>query len=211
MTSSPESSTTMKPITKSTTNSSRPSSTSQTTLPVPTPWYSPAGPFDWWGWQGYKTKPITESSKILNTTQTSTTTTTTTTTTVIINSTASTRTSPTTNIASSSEQNPTTTDWFGWPHVEFTSTVKGRSDYDDDYSEWPDYFATTKIQPEMTSNSLIFFPPERPRKKFQQMNYLPTKLTARVLDYLTTNPTPQFVRSQFNGKTIIRLSPTIAD
>ncbi len=209
MTSSTESSTTTKSDTKSTTNSSRSSSTSQATLPVPTPWYPPAGPFDWWQWQWYTTKVIKESSTIPNTTQTSTTTT------VITNPTIS-----TTNIVTPSREIPATTDWFQWPHLEFTSTVKGRSDYDEDDSEWQDYFATTKIQPEITTNSLIFFPLEKPHKKFQQMNYFPTKLTAQFLDYFTTNPTPpilsrystpqftddidqrQTPRNQFNGKKI---------
>ncbi|CAF4993617.1 unnamed protein product, partial [Rotaria sp. Silwood1] len=43
--------TTIKPIIKSSTTLPALSSIMKSTLPLPTPWYSPAGPFDWWQWQ----------------------------------------------------------------------------------------------------------------------------------------------------------------
>ena len=176
--------------TTTTTSSSTAPSTVKTTLPLPTPWYPPAGPYDWWQWKWSTTQIIKSASTTPNITHTSTTTTMTTS---HLTSTTS-STVPVTNktaITTAIRENTTPFDWFQWPHLEFTSTDKGRPDYDgEDYSDWPDYFATTKIVPEQTSDSPLFFPAERSRKKFQQMNFFPTNFHDQFINPLLTHSTP---------------------
>ena len=90
-------------------------------------------------------------------------------------------------------ENTATSDWFQRPYFELTSTtsVKGRNDYEeDDYDDWSDYFATTKIPPALTINPLVFFSSEPKRKTFQQMNFFPTYLSTPLINYLITSPTP---------------------
>ncbi|CAF1117464.1 unnamed protein product [Rotaria sordida] len=66
--------TTIKSTIQSSTSSSTLSSMIiKSTLPLPTPWYSPAGPFDWWQWQWYTKKSKTSSINFHYTTQTITT------------------------------------------------------------------------------------------------------------------------------------------
>ena len=62
----------VKSTIKSTNHSSAVPSTIKTTLPLPTPWYSPAGPFDWWQWRWYTKKFKNPSLKIHSTVQPST-------------------------------------------------------------------------------------------------------------------------------------------
>lgn len=172
--------------TTSTTSTSRAPSTMKTTLPLPTPWYPPAGPFDWWQWKWATTQVIKSPSTTPNTTQTSPPTTMTTS-----SSKSTVPVTSKTSIAATIRENTTPFDWFQWPHLEFTSTAKGRPDYDDDeYSDWPDYFVTTKIMPEETSDSLVFFPAEKSRKKLQQLNVYPTNFHEQFINPLLTNPTP---------------------
>ena len=65
-------STTVPPTSKYLPPSSQVPLTVTPTIPVPTPWYSPAGPFDWWQWQWYTTKSQKSTVKILSATQRST-------------------------------------------------------------------------------------------------------------------------------------------
>jgi len=186
-TSSSESSTTTTTTTpniNSTTHLPTSSGTSQTTLPSPTPWYPPAGLFDWWYWQKYTTNV----KKLLSETPTSTQQSATTI--VTTNSTTTRNPKNITRILTRPRKNTITTHSFKWPDLGFTSTIKSRSDYDDEeYNEWPDYFATTKIPPSITPNFLGYIRPEKQRKKFQQMSYLLTKsneeFNNRVITYLT--------------------------
>ncbi|CAM2697728.1 unnamed protein product [Rotaria socialis] len=55
--------TTTKPIIISSTQTPSLSSTAAGTVPFPTPWYSPAGPFDWWQWQWHTKKTLSTSEK----------------------------------------------------------------------------------------------------------------------------------------------------
>ena len=181
-------STTTSPTTTTTTTNS--SSTAKTTLPLPTPWYPPAGPSDWWYRKWYTTQTIKSSSSSTTTTTTPQTTTTVTTNPVTSITSSTTIETNTTVITTAIQENTTSLDWLQWPILEFTSTAKGHSDYDEEYSDWPDYFATTKIPLEQTSDSLLFFPAGRPRKKFQQLNFFPTDFNDQFINPLLTNPTP---------------------
>ncbi|CAF1272754.1 unnamed protein product [Rotaria sordida] len=202
------STTTTKPKTTSTMQLPVSSFMLKPNLPSPTPWYPPAGPFDWWQWQWYTTKFKKVSLKSLTTTETSTssmqtTTTTTTTTTITTTITTTTTTATTTR---KSTINPSTTinrktitrrhevtaDWFKWPYTESTSPlVQRRPDYyEEEYMEWPDYFLTSKIQNARTPNSLVSFSPEQPRQQYQQISLFPIKSKWQYDNRLVTTNTP---------------------
>jgi len=197
----------MKPNIKSTIYLPASSYTLKTTLPSPTPWYQPAGPFDWWQWQWYTTKFPKVSSKILTTNQTplsSTRTTTTLTTTSpitrsIINL------SNTTSRTAMKPTNKVTVDYVKWPHFQSISSTRRQPDYyEDEYLEWSDYFATTKIQNTITPNSFISIFPDSQRKQYQQLSFSPTTSNWRVNNPGITVNTPSSKRhyTQQNTGTI---------
>jgi hypothetical protein len=144
---------TSKPTIKSTTYSPTLSSIIKTTLQSPTPWYSPAGPFDWWQWQWYTTpsqkSPITihspqQTTRTISRTSTTSPTVATTTTTALL--TNKTGTIPT------SAKFQATADWFKWPDKTFGSTKKESSDDSgEEYRDWLEYFTGDKIQEIRTS------------------------------------------------------------
>jgi hypothetical protein len=173
------------PNINSTTDLPTSSFTSKTTLPSPTPWYPPAGLFDWWEWQKYTTNIKKMPSETPTSTQQSITT--------IVTTNSTTRKNPIniTSILTRSRKKTTTTNFFKWPYLEFTSTIKSRSDYDEEeYNEWLDYFSTTKIPSSKTANSFGYIPLEKQRKKFQQMSYLLTKSNDQFSNHLVTHLTP---------------------
>jgi hypothetical protein len=203
---------TTKSTLKSTTHFSTSALTSKMTVPSPTPWYPPAGPFDWWQWQWYATKikkiPLTNHTTLQTTTTIITTNPTTTKSSINLTN--------TTKIITVTRKNAVTGDWFKYPHLPFTSTTKGRSDYDEEeYNEWPDYFATTAIPPAITTDSLVYFLPGKQRQKFQQMSFLPTKFNEQFYNHLPANPTlspskyptPQYIDEI--GERIVAGSPSI--
>lgn len=186
--------------------------TSQSTLPLPTPWYPRAGLNDWWELQGRTTKiqkvPVethttTPTTTIVTTTDTTTTSTTTQQSTTIMTTTSTTTQKLTTTTAKNfiistnkmitithPRKNQTTTDWFKWPHHEFTSTIKGRPDYyDEDYNDWSDIFTATEAQFSITTDPLLYIRPDKPRQKFQQLSFLPTKSNEQFNNHSITNPT----------------------
>jgi hypothetical protein len=176
--------TTTKPTTKSTIV------TLETTLPSPTPWYPPAGPFDWWQWQWYTTRSKQASSEIVTTTHTTT-----------IKSTI--HLTNKTDRPIITNRNKTTLDWFQWPHTAFTSTPKGRPDfYEEEDFDWPDYFVTTKIQPTKIPNILASILSEQQRQKFQQMSFSSTKSNWQFYNQAVTINTPPSKRYDTQHNTL---------
>ncbi|UJR33037.1 hypothetical protein I4U23_020496 [Adineta vaga] len=190
------------------------SSTSKTTLPVPTPWYQPAGLYDWWQWQHYTTKlyktsvnniPTTKTSisstQSTITTTTTTTTVTTTTTTPVLTTKSTTRSSTTkrlvhlsntTNKTSITSTKEITVDWFRWPHTEST---RAKPDYyDDDYPDWFDYLPTNKLKSTSaktttTRNPFLSILSEPGPKQYQQLSLLPTKPDSNMINIDVTSRT----------------------
>jgi hypothetical protein len=201
-TNSPSIPTTTIPSIKSTTPSPTLSSDVKTTLPVPTPWYSPAGPFDWWQWQWYTTKSKQAPITIHSTTQISTTTTTTSTTTTTVTTTTTKSTTrlstKTSTISTSTKQAAATIDWFKWPTTEPSSiNKKPLDDSDEEYKSWLAYLSTNKIQGIITSTVTIStLLSISPRQKYQQIGYFPTKSNWRIVTINT--PANKRQHSQLN-------------
>ena len=130
-------------------------SSANITLPYPTPWYSPAGPFDWWQWQWYTTRKRKPSKKIISTQPTTTTTITTTTTTITITTTTTTTSTTTTrqsatHLTNNTNRSPTATPanpWLQWADDAVRSTEK--TSVDDsarEYAEWLESFTTDQLE-----------------------------------------------------------------
>ncbi len=200
----------MNPNIKSTIYLPASSYTLKTTLPSPTPWYPPAGPFDWWQWQWYTTKFPKVSLKILTTNQTPRSSTrTTTTTTTLTTSSSTTRSiinlSNTTSRTAMKPENKVTVDYFKWPRLQSISSTRRQPDYyEDEYLEWSDYFATTKIQNTITTNSFISIFPYSQRKQYQQLSFSPTTSNWHLNNLGMTINTPSSKRhyTQQNTGTI---------
>ena len=185
---SQSSTTTIHPTIKSITPSSALSLIGKTTLPMPTPWYSPAGPYDWWQWQWHTTKFQKSPMSIHSTTQPPTTSTQTTSTTRQT-STTTTTTASTTHSSTKTSTITTTTkyiatvDLFKRPSKQPDSTKeKPFTDFDEEYHDWLDYFSTNDIQPIITStvttSTLISI---SPRQQYSQMGFLPTKPNSKIV------------------------------
>jgi hypothetical protein len=169
----------------------------KTTLPMPTPWYSPAGPFDWWQWQWYTTKTrksslknhSTKSTKTTTTTSRQTTTTTTRRTTMTRSTTTGFRLTNRTNT-----QSKATVDWFKWPgHTSSSSTTKTPlDDFEKEYKEWIQYLTTDQMQEEITSTVANSLTSISPRQQYQPMGHLPTKSNWKIV----TINTPPAKRQQ---------------
>jgi len=171
--------TTSKSVIKSTIHPSTLSSILKTTVPMPTPWYSPAGPFDWWQWQWYTTKIRKGSKKLHSTRRTSTTrtklaATTTPTTTTTVRLTNTTSTIPTTT------KSQATLGSFKWSDQTTVSTKKEPSDeFEDEYKDWIEYFTADPIRDLIKSTSTSASIPSR--EQYQQMGYPPTKSNWKII------------------------------
>ena len=141
--------TAIRPVLKSSTNPLGLSAMLKTTVPLPTPWYSPAGPYDWWQWQWYTTKVHQLSRKMHLTKQTFTTTATTTTTTTFH------LTNKTSTISTNTNSQPT----FNWfKSFDRTSIsmkkLPVKDDLDEEYKDWIEYFTSDKISELITSTTI---------------------------------------------------------
>jgi hypothetical protein len=170
--------TTSKSVIKSTIHPSTLSSILKPTVPMPTPWYSPAGPFDWWQWQWYTTKIRKASKKLHSTRRTSTTRTklaaTTTTTTTTVRLTNKTSAIPTTT------KSQATLGSFKWSDQTTVSPKKESSDeFEDEYKDWIEYFTADPIRDLIKSTSTSASIPSR--EQYQQMGYPPTKSNWKII------------------------------
>lgn len=160
-----------KSVIKSITQPSKLSSTLKTPVPIATPWYSPAGPYDWWQWQWYTTKSRKASRKMLSTNTTVVTTT-------GIRLTNRTSTIPT------STKSQTTANLFKWADQTTVSTIIKKTtttdEFDAEYKDWLESFTSEKIQEIITSttSTLGTF---TPRDHYQQIGYSPTISNSKII------------------------------
>lgn len=189
-------STSVKSIIESETHVPALASNLKTTLPMATPWYSPAGPFDWWQWQWYTTKNRKSSLKIDSITSTKPTSTTSTQTTTTTRRTTTRSTTTGFRLTNrTSTQSKATIDWFKWPDQTSSSSTKNSrlDDFEKEYKEWVEYLTTDQIQEDVTStttaNPLTSI---SPREQYQHMGYLTTKSNWKIV----TINTPPAKRQQ---------------
>ena len=179
---------------KSTTQDAKLSVVIKTTPPLPTPWYSPAGPFDWWQWQWYTTrslKSLSHSHSMSTTTTTQSTRTTT-------------RSTPrtTTPIPISNKTNSHSKvilDRFVWPDQQLSSTSKIRSDdFEKEYQDWLEYLTTNGIQDVFTTTPMTTSTPIISREQYPPVNSLPTESNWRIV---TVDTPPSKRQHQSNSLT----------
>ena len=167
---------------RTTTNEGKLSAALKTTMPLPTPWYSPAGPFDWWQWQWYTTKYRKLSSH--NTLTTTTTTTARTTRTTTSTTSITYRTTTVAHVTNkSNSHNKVILDRFVWPDQLLSSTNTDRSnDFEKEYQDWLEYLTTNGIQEILTSTTLSSTStPIVTREEYPQINSLSTKPSWRLV------------------------------
>ena len=192
---------------------------------MPTPYYSPSGPFDWWHWYFYSTKAqkpslTTHSVKFTTATTTTTTTTTTKRTTTTSKTTTSTTTTTTTttrrttirtttaNLRLTNKTSTQSKVTLGWPKLpgqtSKNSAIDGRlDDYEKEYEEWRKYLTTDQNQEEMTSTAVNPLTSVSPRQQYQPIGHLPTKATWKIV----TINTPSAKRPQPSNSVISERNP----
>lgn len=195
-------STSSRSFIKSTTQNAKLSAVIKTTPPIPTPWYSPAGPFDWWQWQWYTTRnpKLPSHSRSLTTTIRSTHTTT--------KSTLRT----TTHIPVSNRTNSDTKvilDRFVWPDQQLSSTAKIHSnDFEKEYQDWLEYLTTNGIQDVFTTTTMSTSTPIISREQYPPLSSLPTEPNWKIV---TVDTPPSKRQHQSNSlasdRTAIAMQP----
>ena len=177
-------STTLKPIPKAPVSPSGLSSILNVTVPLATPWYSPADPFDWWQWQWYTTKRRKLLSKIFSTTTTTTTTTTRKTTTTTGTSKVTNRLTNSTSTVPSTTKSKATSSVFKWLDQTTSSKKKVFTDgFDEEYKDWIEYFTTIQNQKTSTSTKTTTstLTSTSSLQKHQPLAYFSTKSNAKTV------------------------------
>jgi hypothetical protein len=170
--------TTSKPAIKSATHPPIISSTTKANLPLPTPWYSPAGPFDWWQWQWYTTGSRQSSLKIDSTKQTTTRKTITT----IRTTTTPRLTNKTTSIPTSTESKATV-GWFKMQGTTSSLIKKDPSDsFEEEYKDWIEYSTADRIREKIITSTSTS---SSSQQQYQQMDYLQTKSNWKIATIIT--------------------------
>ena len=191
------------------------------TLPIVTPWYSPAGPFDWWQWQWYTTKSRKASVTISSTVTTPTTPPSTTTATT---TTTSTRSTTVTTVTSTTQRSSTTTTRKTTPTATTTTASTKTSTKTTKTTTATTSSATKKITTTITTEPTSSSTRATSTAKAVTMDWfkLPFEEAADVkknpqdnfdkeykewLAYLTTNEIQGIMTSTVTSETVLPLSP----
>lgn len=191
---------------KSTTQEAKTSTIIKPTPPFPTPWYSPAGPYDWWQWQWYTTRNLKSPSDSYSMTTTTTPTRSTRTTT-------KSTTRAKTPVSVSNKTNSYTKvilDRFVWPDQQLSSTDKIRSDdFEKEYQDWLAYLTTHGIHEVFTTTTMMSTStPIISREQYPQEDSLPTEPNWKIV---TVDTPPSKRQHQLNSlaseRTAIAMQP----